>query len=485
MKLLARLEKSFSFWFLLIVSILFILLRLPSLFEPYWYADEGIYQAVAILINNGADLYSGAWENKPPFLLIIYALFNSDQFMIRSLSLIFGLLSILFFYLISKKLFPNSKYASIIPTIIYTLIFGTRIIEGNIANAENFMLLPILTSAFLILSSDYFKKTKQVISYFSAGLILSFAFLIKIVAIFDFAAFGFFIFITSLTDFKTNLIYKISPFVLGFIIPIILTILYFFFTDNFKDFSDAFLVSNVGYVGINNSFIIPQGFLIIKVILLAIFLLFIFWKRDRFNKSLLFILIWFAFSLFSAFFSQRPYTHYLIMLLPSFCLMIGAIIEYKKERLALFTYLLIVFMAITFVFDFKGELYKYYENFGLYLINKKDTKSYQTFFDKKTPRDYEIATYIKSNTTDDEKVFIWGDNPMIYKIAKKTPILRYTAAYHITFFPTGISEMEKAIEEQKPKLIVIMPNANIFPLALDGYSKKMEIQGAKIYEKIF
>ena len=69
MKLLARLEKSHSFWFLLIISSLFFLLRLPSLFEPYWYGDEGIYQAVAMLVNNGAHLYSGAWENKPPLLI--------------------------------------------------------------------------------------------------------------------------------------------------------------------------------------------------------------------------------------------------------------------------------------------------------------------------------------------------------------------------------------------------------------------------------
>jgi len=484
MKLLTRLEKSFSFWFLLIISVIFVLLRIPSLFEPYWYGDEGIYQAVAMLLNSGADLYSGAWENKPPFLLIIYALLESDQFLIRSLSLFFGLISIWFFYLITKKLFPHSRFACIVPTIIYTLIFGTRIIEGNIANAENFMLLPILASAFLILSADNLKKYKKVISYFSAGLLLSFAFLIKIVAVFDFMAFGFFIFIISLTEFKNNLIYKLTPFVLGFIIPILSTIIYFFLAGNFKDFSDAFLVSNVGYVGINNSFIIPQGFLIIKASLLAIFLLFIFWKKNKFDKSILFILIWFAFSLFNAFFSQRPYTHYLIMLLPAICLMLGAIIEYKKERLALFSYLLIAFLAVTFVFDFKGELFKYYENFGLFLLNKKDTKSYQAFFDKNTPRDYEIAMYIKTNTTNEEKVFIWGDNAMVYKLADKTPILRYTVAYHITFYSTGFEEMKKALKEQKPKLIVIMPNASKFPLALDGYDEKIDIKGAKIYEKI-
>ena len=314
---------------------------------------------------------------------------------------------------------------------------------------------------------------------------MSFAFLIKIVAVFDFLAFGFYIFIDSLTEFKNNLIHKLIPFVLGFFIPISATILYFLFTDHFKDFTDAFLISNVGYVGINNNFIIPQGFLILKALVLAIFLLFIFWKRNKIHKSILFVLIWFAFSLFNSFFSQRPYTHYLIMLLPAFCLMIGAIIEYKKERLALFTYLLIAFLTVTYVFDFKGGLFKYYENFALYLTNKKDISSYQAFFDKNTPRDYEIARYIRANTTSEDKVFIWGDNAQVYKLAEKTPIVRYTVAYHITFYPTGISDMTKAINEQEPKLIVIMPNAGKYPLALEGYNEKLTIDGAKIYEKIF
>lgn len=485
MKLLKRIERSYSFWFLLIISGVFFILRLPSLFEPYWYGDEGIYQAVAMLVNSGADLYSGAWENKPPLLIVLYALFNSDQFLLRSLSLIFGLISIWFFYFVAKKLFSGSKYASVVSTSIYAIIFGTRLIEGNVANAENFMLLPILVAALLIISAESFKKSRQILAYFSAGLLLSFAFLTKIVAVFDFLTFGFFLFINSLSDFKNDLVKKIIPFVLGFFIPILVIIFYFYIIGNFKDFSDAFLVSNVGYVGINNSFIIPQGFLILKALVLALFLLIILWKRDNYSKSVLFILIWFTFSLFSAFFSQRPYTHYLLMFLPAFCLMIGAIIEYKKLRLTLFTYLLIAFFTVTFVFDFKGELFKYYENFALYLVNKKDVNSYQAFFDKNTPRDYEIAMYIRANTTDEDKVFIWGNNAQVYKLANKTPIVRYTVAYHITFFPTGVSDMTKAINEQKPRLIVIMPDVNIeYPLTLDGYSEKINLDGATIYEKI-
>lgn len=486
MKTLKKYEKSRSFWFLLIISSIFFLLRLPSLFEPYWYADEGIYQAVAILVNSGQDLYSGAWENKPPFLIIIYALLDSDQFLLRTLSLLFGLVSVWFFYFVAKKLFSNSFQAVVVSTTIYAIVFGTWIIEGNIANAENYMLLPILIGGFIILTENFKSKTRQIISFFSAGFLLSFAFLIKIVAVFDFLAFSFFLFINPAEKFEERLINKLIPFGVGFTIPVILTTAYFFFTDHFKEFTQAFLTANVGYVGVNNEFFIPQGLLILKASLLGLALLFIFWKRNKIRKEILFIVIWFALSLFNAFFSQRPYTHYLLMLLPSFSLMIGTLIAYKKERLILGTIAVLSFLLVAYNFEFKGELLNYYKNFIQFSANQKSAEEYQLFFDEDVPRDYEIARYIKINTERDEKVFIWGNNAGIYKLADRTPILRYTVAYHITGFPTGLTEMKEAIDQQKPKLIVIMPNVHEpYPFTLDGYNEKMILDGAIIYEKAF
>lgn len=69
--------------------------------------------------------------------------------------------------------------------------FGTPLIEGNIANAENFMLFPIITAALLINDTDIFKKPKKLAF---AGLLLGISMLYKVVAIFDFTAFLYFYF---------------------------------------------------------------------------------------------------------------------------------------------------------------------------------------------------------------------------------------------------------------------------------------------------
>lgn len=486
MKILNRLEKSFSFWFLLLTSFFFFLLRWPSLFEPYWYGDEGVYQAVGMLINSGAPLYSGAWENKPPLLLILYALLNSDQFLIRIASLIFGLLSIWFFYLTARRLFPKSKNAVMIVTFVYTFLFGINLIEGNIANAENFMMLPILASVYLFTSGELVKRLWEVKAYFFAGFILSFAFLTKVVAVFDFLALSTFLLFDYEKNTKEIIRKKLFPFVLGFIIPVLTTIVYFIFNGSFKEFMDAFVLRNVSYVGYENEFFIPQGLLFLKIFALTLFISFLYLRRKYIKRNVLLILIWFGFSLFNAYFSQRHYSHYLIILLPSFCLMIAVVIAEKKERVFSLISLVLALLVIrqTFVLKFE-KVIPYYSNLIAFCMDKKNLNGYQAFFDRQTPRDYLLANYIKSNTNENERVFIWGNNAQVYKLANRVPIFRYTVAYHTISFPNGISEMESAIEAVKPKYVIIMPDVPSFPLSLWGYTEKINIEQIVIYEKIF
>src|SRR5258706_3414862 len=152
MKLLKHLEQKTTTWFIVAISFVFFLLRLPSLFEPYWYGDEGIYEVIGSAVRHNMLLYRDIWDNKPPFLYLVYSIFDGDQFGAKLLSLIFGLASVIVFFLLARKLFEKQR-SIYISTAIYALLFGLPIIEGNIANAENFMLFPIILSSLLIFST--------------------------------------------------------------------------------------------------------------------------------------------------------------------------------------------------------------------------------------------------------------------------------------------------------------------------------------------
>lgn len=494
MKSLAKVEKNRSFWFLLVSSFIFFLFRFPSLFEPYWYGDEGIYQVLGMAIRNGRLLYRDIWDNKPPLLYMLYALFNSDQFWIRLVSIIFGVLALITFYALSKKLFQekgNRNKIAILTTSVFGLLFALPIVEGNIANAENFMLFFIILAGFLIFSAK--EKLNNKIFVLS-GFLLGISFLFKIVGIFDFAAFFVFLLILNLPkDIKNlkkifyNQVRFLLPFVFGFIFPIIVFALFFLFNGltTFKYFLEASFVQNVGYVGYANMLIIPQGLLIFKLLLLLLFSLFLLIKRGVFSRTTLFILIWFAFSLFNAFFAGRSYTHYVLVLIPSFSLLIGLLFWEKKYQFPLIAIFIISFYLILTNFSFYGKTFFYYQNFFNFLTEKKTVAQYRGFFDRKTPVDYELAQFIRAKTTKDERVFIWGNNAQVYALSGKLPPGRYTVAYHINGYKDGINNTKEAFVKEKPKFIIIMPDQNQIPFSLYNYGMGVKIDNVLIYERIF
>lgn len=501
MKIIEKLEKRKEIWFIILVPFLFFLLRLPSLIEPYWYGDEGVYEIIGRALNNGRILYSQIWDNKPPLLYLIYAIANADQFTVRFLSLVSGVVSAVLFYYLSNKLFRSYKISAII-TVFYIFLFATPILEGNIANAENFMLLPIIASGLLVYRISEIKKiTHAYLALFSAGLLLGIAFLLKIVAIFDFAAF--FIFLTCLSGRQAfifgaenkrlykDLLKKLGAYILGFLIPVVFTVLYFIIQGSVADFVQATFFSNIGYVGYKNSFIISQGFLLLKLLALFAATALVFWKRKSIPQSVMFIFIWFFFSFFNAFFSGRSWNHYLLVLLPSTVLLFGLLFEReaKKLRIVILVLLLIMMYSVNVLFKLSprtiGKALQYYQNFALFITNNRSIREYQEFFDRRVPRDYEIARFIANNTKPNEVIFIWGNNPQIYVLSNTLPPGKYTVEYHISQSSKAIRETAYDLRRTKPRYFIILPGATNFPYNIGTYKNKFIIDGTDIYEKSF
>lgn len=490
MKMLRQIFSKNEGRFLFFLLLAFSFLRLPSLFEPLWYGDEGIYQVLGRAMLHGRILYSGIWDNKPPLLYITYALVNSDQFLIRLLSYLAGIFSVYGFYLLTKELFarPKIRYVS---TTLFAILFAIPATEANIANAENFLIVFLVFAGLLVFKSteSYLEKRRK--QLFIAGLLVGVAFLYKIVAVIDLSAFILFITFLSLPkkikfnkNTFINLFHHVLPLLTGFMLPLLSTIIYFLLTGSLSAFFSATFINNVSYVGYKNFLFIPQGFLIVKIILLMMFTLFIFWKRDSFSKASLFIFLWFAFSYFNVFFSQRAYTHYLLVGITGFSLLAGLVFSEKSSR-RLSVALLIISLFTTFsVFNFMRpqRIFAYYNNFFTYAIGKKSTTSYQEFFDEDVPEDYAAAGFLKNHIKKNETIFIWGNSAQIYTLSNTLPPGRYTVAYHIGS-PEALSETQSAIDEKKPRFLIIQSNAPVPQLIFTAYTYKATIGKITIYER--
>lgn len=491
--------NSKRIWVLLIFCFVFIILRFPSMFEPNWYGDEGIYQAIGYGLRSGRDFYTGVWDNKPPLLFVIYALAGGDQFIARFMSIIFGVGALIAFYSLTRKIFHSNRM-QFISTIFFVLFFGLPIIEGNIANSENFMLFPIVLSANILY--PIFKKFNKKLIKFEkrnlllGGIILSLSFLIKIVTIFDFAAFLIFSFFISCYSEKLTLktlsriipeySFKIIWFLAGFILPVIVSFIYFYIQGVLPYYLDAAFGRNVDYVGWANYFIIPQGLLYLRIILLGVVLFSIFIKRRMFSPAPLFILIWTAFSLFNAFFSNRGYTHYMLLVLPSLSLLVGLIFKEQLVLKKVLGFLLTIVIISTLYFNFAHwslrKTASYYLNYFKLISGNITFRTYQEFFDPRNPKDYMIAEYINKKTNKKDIVFLWGNSAQIYPLSETLPPGRYSAAYHIINNKNTISETEKALNKNVPKYIIITQDISFYPFDLSDYTYLITIADSHIYE---
>src|SRR3989339_384955 len=156
---------------LILILLLAIILRLPSLFEPYWYGDEGIYLTLGLAFKKGLVWYRDIHDNKPP-LLYLLASFTGTVFWFRLLLTFWFGAAVAAFYRLTQKLLPETPGAWSLATLL--LIVLTTIFEGNIANAEIFIVLPVTLGILLT-----FKPRPN---YWLIGGLFSLGFLFKVPA---------------------------------------------------------------------------------------------------------------------------------------------------------------------------------------------------------------------------------------------------------------------------------------------------------------
>lgn len=444
---------KYKYW--LILFLVFLFLRLPSLFEPYWYGDEGIYLVLGQAIRKGVTLYSHIHDNKPPSLYYLAAL-SQTVFGFRLLLLFFMAPTIYFFHRLSQ--FFLSPKASKIATFIFLVLSSIPLIEGNMANAEVFMLLPTLAGIFLI-----FKDKSTFDDLTIAGLLLGLAFTIKVPVAVEFGFLCLWLFTDDLKSFKQIFSRLRNIFVFGFafLMPIILWSVYFYFKGAFKQFLVASLLQNFGYLSSwstgTQTASATSGGLTTRLLFLVIAWLIIFVLKTRkiISRNFSFLLFWFSATVFGSLLSGRPYPHYLIQVLPSFTLILVEIFNFKDKKnqfLSSLSIFILAFILFKFQFYFYPVV-KYYSNFYSYAVGYKSTSDYRTYFGSDVNDIYQIADFIDTNSSSTDKIFVWGDQAYIYALANRLPSSKYIVAYHVVDF-NGYDDTIDRIKANLPKLIV-------------------------------
>ena len=446
--------------FILLLGV--ILFRIPSFFEPYSYGDETIYLTLGEGIRKGVTLYKNLHDNKPP-LLYITAAVAGNLFWFKAILLTISLLGITLFYKFSEKLFPKTKSFSLAATIIFAVLTTLPFFEGNIANAENFMIVFSLAAFYILL----FKKPTRK-NIFISGVLFSFASLYKVPAIFDFPAIIFY-WLMSEGISKKNLvtIFKRSVILMiGVAFPIVITFVYYGLRGAFKEYFIAAYLQNFGYLSSwrpdsqRASFIVRNAPLLIRLSVVILINLILFLFKKRVDKKFLFIISWLSFGLFAVTLSERPYPHYLLQSSAPVSLLVGLLITSTSMLQVYSIFPITVFLFIPLFFRFwHYRSSDYYLKFTNLISKKISGEQYMESFGSRTISDYDISGIIKRLTSEKDTVFVWEDSAQIYALSDRLPPIKYTSGYHINDF-SSINETVTQLGKNKPKVVVLFFSSN-------------------------
>lgn len=457
MRIMSAVGKKFSPLHLILVLAVF--LRIPSLFEPYWYGDEAIYLTLGEGIKQGLVLYKDIFDHKPPVIYLLAAA-SGSVFWFRLLLLFWHAATIVVFWDLASRLLGKKEKMVILATSLFALLTTIPLLEGNIANSEIFMLGPT-AGAFLLLFSA---KKLGFPRLFSAGLLFSLAVLFKVPAIFDLFALG--VFWVMVTALKSRAVFETAKRLfatgLGFSLPILLTVVYFWSAGGLSQYINTAWFQNFTYISrweapaFSLATTFAQAGMSLRAVVLILILLVLFVFRKRLDKTLLFSLVWFSLALFAALLSGRPYPHYIIQVIPALCLLVSMVVFGKeKQRFWPVPFLLLFLAGLVFYKFYYYPTFPYYANFLAFAKGDKTQSEYFEYFDKRTTTIYRLAQMISERTGKKDKVFIWGTAPEVYALSRRLPPGRYITSFHIKDFD-GKGETMAALKKNKPKYAIIL-----------------------------
>lgn len=457
-KIVKFLEKYESLIFILIgVTIL----RIPSLFEPNRYADEDIYLTMGMAIRRGLVLYKDIHDNKPPLIYYTAALAGGVMGF-RLILLIWNLINVVIVHGLTGW-FLKKKWTVILATALFGIFSTVPLLEGNIANGEIFMIMPASLGVLIFLRNIKNSRTLELKKYLVAGGLFAAGFLFKIPVIFDLMALLCWFVIYEAESFKDLLKRlfnrRIWLVVVGFLLPIVLSLVFYFAQGAGETYIKAALGQNVGYVSSWEGGRAPfyQSGMFQRGVVLVVLSLLVFFFRRKMGSRRSLILLWTIFAIFGANLSGRPYPHYLIQVVTPLAILVGLFFESRSTSFYLNS-LLVVLVFGGSLFWYKYWYYKslpYYGNFAEYAVGKNDRDVYWRTFGDGVDQNYRVGRLIKMVTTKEDRIFVWGTEPAIYVISERLPVGRYTVSYHILDFGAQ-EETLKKLRAETPKVVVML-----------------------------
>jgi 4-amino-4-deoxy-L-arabinose transferase-like glycosyltransferase len=432
--------------------------------------DEGGYGYTAQLILQGVPPFAHAYDMKMPGLYYVYALillvFGQTTIGIHLGLLVINSVTIVLLYLIGKRLFDTT--VGITAAAAYAVMSLSQAVWGFSTNAEYLLLAPALAGILLLLRG---LDSSRIGYFFGGGLLLGTAFIIKHQGIFfaGFAAFYLFLCVLKKPKNQRNrCIRQYLFFLLGLTIPFSVLCLYFWIIGLFDKFwfwlfkypqEYAYRISFQQGVEFFVNQIARMAPSAIGLWLLAAVGLIALLRKKHLRHRLLFMVLFFLFSLLALVPGYYFYPHYFVLILPVLAILTGLGADstaalLKNSRSSIIKAVLpILLVAAAIVYALIAE--------KAYLFELTPAAISRAAFGLNPfPESVKIADYIKNNSRPGDEVAIIGSEPQIFFYTRCR-----SATSHIYIYPLVGShkyassmqqEMIHQIEAAQPHFLIFV-----------------------------
>ncbi len=450
-------------------------LRYPSLYEPRWYGDEGIFAAIAQNMRDGRSLYGEAWDNKPPFIFLTYAgtqsAFGTSVFALHAVATASVLLTQGVLALIVWRIFGPGR--AVAAAAIFALVMGTPLIEGNLAMTETFMILPSsLAVLAFVLATEQRRHGPALALYALAGVMVGIAAGYKQVAVFDGAAIALMIALTQARPLR-----PIAALACGFLLPQGALAITFLAAGSFPEYWYAIGGSLPLYSSLDpvNPFVRAIGFL--PAVLTTAWLL---RRRDMGEPVTLrqFPMLWLSFAIAGAMSSAFPFPHYLQQAAPAFAAaVVSAPLVMDRDGLSrAFVGVTCVLMLAAVAGQF-SDAYRerkqlrpvaYYDAFLDRRMGRMSELDYEYRFDGASVAVNDIVALMKQDNAG-TSLYTWGELPWIYAAGGYTNPTRYYTSFLGEIVPGAKPEIIRDLDAHPPVYVLVSDDSYAPFLELDEF----------------
>jgi hypothetical protein len=157
------------------------LLRLPSLTEPRWYFDEGVFTSVAWAMSKGLPLYAGAYDLQPPGIYWVYRVLialgaNEHHVVTQIAGALFVVATALLTFVISIRFMPLR--AAALAGGLTAVVLSIPTLDGDLLNVE-------LAALPFFLASLRLAFSRRWVLLFASGVLLGAAVVVRPSFVFD------------------------------------------------------------------------------------------------------------------------------------------------------------------------------------------------------------------------------------------------------------------------------------------------------------